>query len=121
MKPTRDMVRRRMANTGETEEEAIKAVAALLVPKDGPSLLFWLSFVDPARPEGRRFVGACLVEARDFLEAGRIAHAAGCNPGGEMKGHSIRKEIAARVGAAWKNRLLTREECDRFRAKFAPN
>jgi hypothetical protein len=68
---------------------------------------FWLSFVDPARPEGEQFLGVCIVEVteaeaadakaiidRQFPQhaegaewiaaATRKAWAMGCNPGGEV-------------------------------------
>lgn len=58
---------------------------------------FWLSFVDPARPEGERLLGVCIVHGADIVTAARAAHAAGCNPGGEVAGHPIDEDAAARL------------------------
>lgn len=46
---------------------------------------FWLSFVDPRREEGKRFLGVSLVEAKDSMNAVQIARIHDCNPGGEVK------------------------------------
>lgn len=48
--------------------------------------LWWLSFVDGSRPEGDRFVGVCVVEADEFIDAIRLSHELGCNPGGAVRG-----------------------------------
>ncbi len=68
---------------------------------------YWLSFVDPDRPSGQKFLGVCIVDvtdadvravrdevrakfptARDGAEwiaaASRCAWTHGCNPGGEI-------------------------------------
>jgi hypothetical protein len=45
---------------------------------------WWLSFVDPDRPKGERFLGVCVVEAPDLRSAIRAAWKAKCNPGGEV-------------------------------------
>lgn len=42
--------------------------------------MFWLSFADD---EG--FLGACLVEAADMVDAVTRTHLQGINPGGEVK------------------------------------
>ena len=46
--------------------------------------LYWLSFVDPARTVGHRFLGACLVEAASMEGAVFVSHMLGVNPGGEI-------------------------------------
>ena len=47
-----------------------------------PKVFTWwyLSFVDSKKG----WLGACLVEAQDILDATKIARKAGCNPGGEV-------------------------------------
>jgi hypothetical protein len=53
---------------------------------DIPRTFFWLSFCDPEKPDGQQFLGACIVEASDFISAVTRSHQEGCNPGGEVKG-----------------------------------
>lgn len=47
--------------------------------------LYWLSFADPARPTGQQFLGVAIVRARLPLEAVKVSHALGINPGGEVQ------------------------------------
>lgn len=55
--------------------------------------LWWLSFVDPKRPQGQRFLGCALVETETdpddpkvaMSDAIRRAWRTGCNPGGEVQ------------------------------------
>jgi hypothetical protein len=74
--------------------------------------LYWLSFADPEKPPGSQFQGACLVPGVDMKTAIEAAWLFGCNPRGEVRGHVVPKEIAARVAEKWRLRLLTREETD---------
>lgn len=48
--------------------------------------VYWLSFADPQRPKGERFLGAAVVEADTFAEAIKRSWSHGCNPGGEIQG-----------------------------------
>lgn len=74
-----------------------------------PSGWWWLSFVDPDRPRGQRFMGACIVEGGCMASAALSARRAGCNPGGEAMGMSI---LEGRLPPeSWRNRLLNRGEC----------
>lgn len=61
-----------------------QAQAALDDP-DAERVWWWLSFTDPDRPEGQRFLGVAIVDAPDVLGAwvGR-AWELGCNPGGQV-------------------------------------
>ena len=43
-----------------------------------------MSFVDPDKPEGSRFIGVSIVEAPHFIVAHTAAWERGCNPGGEV-------------------------------------
>ena len=49
--------------------------------------MWWLSFVDPKGPEGRKFLGVCVVRAADIEEAMAKAWRLGINPGGEVQGY----------------------------------
>lgn len=77
----------------------------------GATSLFWLSFVDDERPAGQQFLGACLVPASEIVEAVKVAHALGCNPGGEVVGHPVPADRVRFVRATWVGRLLNRAEC----------
>jgi hypothetical protein len=72
--------------------------------------LWWLSFVDTSRPEGDRFLGVCIVEAVGPVSAVGVAHARGCNPGGEV---GITGPAPLELWPSdLRNRLLTREEAE---------
>lgn len=71
---------------------------------------YWLSFVDPERPKGTRFIGVALVEADDFGLAVQLAHRKGCNPGGEVAGEPIPKWAWDAVLESEKHRVLTAEQ-----------
>lgn len=74
---------------------------------------YYLSFADSERPKGTQFLGACIVgPAEDFIAAVKLAHALGCNPGGEVLGHEVPAETALRVPLGDRRRLLTREEIE---------
>ena len=97
----------------KTEEYLARAEALVNTEATQPLAWWWLSFCDASRPKGSRFLGACLVKARGFYTATLVAHALGCNPGGECQGTGpIPIESAVRDG--WADRLLTREECAEF-------
>lgn len=69
-------------------------------PVETPSGWFYLSFADAT------FLGACIVQANDFLMAVRVAHMLGINPGGEVRGHEIPE--GAVYDPKYRNRLLSR-------------
>jgi hypothetical protein len=100
---------------------------------------FWLSFVDPDRPEGQRNLGVCIIDideldiaaARVTLDKSRFASTydpdkgpivwaitakardVGCNPGGEVASY----EITDADNPAWlarlpRNTLLTKDEAE---------
>ncbi len=73
---------------------------------------FWLSFCDPDRPAGDRFLGVCVVDVTEadaarskaiiaarfpnalpgaewIAAATSVARHAGCNPGGEVAGYDV--------------------------------
>jgi hypothetical protein len=75
-----------------------------------PDSWWWLSFCDPDRPAGTKFLGVCCVEGWDILSAVTRAHELGCNPGGEVAAW----KIPGTPDPAWCNRLLTRAEAEAF-------
>lgn len=86
---------------------------------------WWCSFCDPERPTGTQFLGIAIVEAPSESYGGNVvfaslaAHAAKCNPGGELLAYEwiaprVRRESGVEVPAAYVNRLLTREEAGKL-------
>jgi hypothetical protein len=77
---------------------------------DSPRCWWWLSFVDPDRPEGDRFLGVSIVEANNEVTAASRAHELGCNPGGEIALCPIPSDHVP--GPEYRDRLLTRDEAE---------
>jgi len=50
---------------------------------------WWLSFMDPKKPAGSRFLGVIVIEAASFDMAIRTTHAMWINPGGEVRSHYL--------------------------------
>jgi hypothetical protein len=73
-------------------------------------MAWWLSFCDPTRPKGSRFLGVAMVGALDFEDGVEEAWRFGCNPGGEIQAEWITPQEWAVVPDALKRRLLTEEE-----------
>lgn len=81
--------------------------------------LWWLSFCDPKRPEGKQFLGVSIVPVSADGHVGdacQAAWAAGCNPGGEVMG------LALPVGPSLFRatdlcRLLTADEARKLAAR----
>lgn len=71
---------------------------------------FWLSFVDPTKPQGLRSLGIAVVEGYDFLGAIQRAWDLGINPGGEVAGYEV-TEGDGLPAAEYRNRLVSPEEC----------
>ncbi len=78
------------------------------------SQLWWLSFCDGSLPKGSQFLGACIVPGCCLVDAIATAHLNGCNPGGEVLGHSIPGELAPRVKAEHIGVLMNREQAESF-------
>lgn len=71
---------------------------------------WWLSFVDPNRPDGQRFLGVAIVEGYGVASASRRAHELAVNPGGEVRAEPL-------VGDAippeeYRNRLLSKNDLE---------
>jgi hypothetical protein len=79
----------------------------------------WMSFCDPARPKGSKFLGALLIEAADSDDALMRSHLLGLNPGGEVVSFEVPQEYVARIEPAMTYRLLSRAECETFERKYA--
>jgi hypothetical protein len=82
--------------------------------------LWWLSFVDPKRPEGEGFLGVALIEADDYPSAIRRAWREGCNPGGEINGFDLpldelTNEQRLILAKAPHDTLLTRDQLEEHR------
>lgn len=73
---------------------------------------YWLSFVDPALPEGKRSLGACYLQAEDPRDACRAAYVHRCNPGGEVQIHDITEWIGNVDPRLKPNTLYSREEIE---------
>lgn len=72
-------------------------------------LTWWLSFVDPELPEGRRFLGVAIVRAPNFLAAIREATLADIDPGGDVRGYPL-PDWAWAFLSEHRERLLTAPE-----------
>lgn len=59
---------------------------AMAQPDDG---WWWLSFVDPGRPEGDRFLGVAIVPGGNVIQASQFAWTLGINPGGQVAGFPL--------------------------------
>jgi hypothetical protein len=68
--------------------------------------LFWLSFCDPDKPSGQRFLGVAIVEGDDLRDAVQNAWELKINPGGEVMSAEVTEEYYGQ----FRNRLLTKEE-----------
>jgi len=72
---------------------------------------WWLSFVDPGRPEGDRFLGVVVIQGTDFRDAVEAAWNLGVNPGGECKGMEIPWDILEKTAPEkYRNRLVKAPE-----------
>ena len=72
---------------------------------------WWLSFVDPKNRDndGSAFLGACVVEGNDLIDAVKMAHKLGVNPGGDVTGLPVPEAKQAEF-AKYKDRLVSQSE-----------
>lgn len=87
------------------------------------TVFWWLSFADPERPSGQRFLGACLIRALPDPRAAAIeATSRGCNPGGEIMLAQLPDSIPVSdtVFDRYGNRLLNMDECHEFEVVMTP-
>ena len=81
---------------------------------------WWMSFCDPERPEGTRFLGALVIYACNETEAIEKSHLLKLNPGGEVMFFEIPRKYEYRIPIEWIDcKLLSREECDEFDKKWS--
>lgn len=76
-----------------------------------PATAFWLSFADETG-----FKGAVIVHAENFMTALMEANVRGINPHGECRGLEIPEEKTQHIPESWKNRILSRKDCEDFDA-----
>lgn len=68
-----------------SEEERQRRIASFLEKeRQEEARWYYLSFVDPDRSEGNRFLGVCWVKAGGPTTAIQSAHVHGINPGGQV-------------------------------------
>jgi hypothetical protein len=79
---------------------------------------FWLSFVDPEKPEGERFLGVAVVHAYDARGAVIVSHLEGCNPGGEVMIAGPFPGAVLPPGGDHVGRLLSRAEAEALDAEI---
>ncbi len=75
--------------------------------------LWWLSFCDASKPAGSQFLGLVLVRGVDMVQAVKVAHVLGINPGGQVKGIECDPQVMARLSFSledFANRILDRRE-----------
>ncbi len=83
---------------------------------------WWLSFADPARPKGRQFLGAAIVQGADIKDAVSRTWSLVVNPGGQIQYVEI--PAALLPPEDMRGRLLGREDAERLAAAIdrqAPN
>ena len=95
----RGVNRRKLVDELATREEA-----------HGEKGWWWLSFVDPDRPDGQRFLGVAIVEGYGIGSASRHARELGANPGGEV--HADQLTGDAIPPAEYRNRLLSKSDLE---------
>lgn len=99
------------------EQIAMRARHLLDQEAGDPERLWWLSFCDPEKPEGQRFLGIAIVRAPGFVTATQVAHQSGCDPGGECRGFCIDETGEKYVKPEEIGRLLTRAEAEAIDAR----
>jgi len=73
--------------------------------------MYWLSFVDPDRPKGSKFLGAVIAPFDDFAEALAWTRMNHINPGGECKGIQFERSQLPNMTDDMIGRLLSKEFC----------
>lgn len=74
--------------------------------------LWWLSFCDPDKPKGTKFLGGIIAPGNEFVDAHLWTVFNHINPGGECAGHKIPCRL--RVGRKMIGRLLSKQESQTF-------
>lgn len=80
---------------------------------------WWLSFADPDKPTGEKFLGALIIRAHDDVEMLKRSWMLELNPGGEVAFFEIPKQYEERIPPDWvETRLLTKKQCDELENKW---
>ncbi len=77
--------------------------------------LWWLSFCDATKPAGSQFLGLVLVRGVDMVQAVKVAHVLGINPGGQVSGIACDPAVLARLSFSledFANRILDKREAE---------
>ena len=74
----------------------------------------WLSFIDPDKPQGQRFLGVVSDVAGNIQDACAKAHELGINPGGEARSVPVELDKYRPEDI---NRLLNKEEATKLAKK----
>jgi hypothetical protein len=82
---------------------------------------WWLSFCDANKPDGKQFIGACIVSGTDFINAVENSHAKGCNPGGEVAGREMPAHLVMMVPTKMRDTLLNIEQIGKIQKLLAPS
>lgn len=106
---TREQFMERLA---ELSAEASVAEADMLL--NGQEIpWWWLSFIDPERPEGTRFLGVCIVQGATGMAAVSRSHDLGVNPGGQVMMVPVDDEFVDPLfREQWCDRLLGKSEAE---------
>lgn len=91
-----------------------QAKAIIAARKERPAEAWWLSYADE-----NEFRGGLILHSEGFMMACFEACILKLSPHGEVHGAPICPEMAAAIPEKWKNRLLTKAECDAFDAELA--
>jgi hypothetical protein len=82
---------------------------------------WWMSFCDPEKPKGQKFLGALVIRADDHFEMMKRSWMLELNPGGEVAFFEIPKQYEERIPHDWiETRLLTKNECEEFEHRWMP-
>ena len=80
---------------------------------------WWMSFCDPIRPKGDKFLGALIIRADNHFEMLTKSWTLKLNPGGEVTFFEIPKQYEQRIPRNWvETRLLTKAECEEFENRW---
>jgi hypothetical protein len=91
-----------------TDEERQRRIAAKLLAEEAAPqpAWYWLSFIDPDRAQGTRFLGVAIVHADGHMSAIDRTHRLNINPGGEVACYRLPDDFV--VAPEHRNKLLDR-------------
>lgn len=79
----------------------------------------WMSFIDPDKPQGQRFLGVAICQGADIGEAAKNAWEHGCNPGGEVAALPMTLADLEKMGLTTEhlNILLTKADLEQAQVR----